>query len=264
MALTRDQLIAAAESSPQAAATHDRAGWVRLFAEGAQVEDPVGSRPHTGAVQIAEFYDTFIGPRDITFHRDADVVEDATVIRDLELEVAMGDTVIMRIPAYLRYRMTPDLRIAHLQAFWELPSMVAQFARNGLAAGPAGVGLAAALMRNQGPVGALGFARGFRRAGRRARNRFVALLDTLSAGDEVALRRQLSHDTAIYRGDAEPMSSAGLLALTSGGTWRKPIMSGHTLVAGLRGEDSVGVLIVDFVPRALSVRRIRFYADRTR
>lgn len=63
----RDELLAAVERSPQAAAAHDRAGWVGLFTGDARVEDPVGSQPQVGHEAIGRFYDTFIGPRDITF-----------------------------------------------------------------------------------------------------------------------------------------------------------------------------------------------------
>ena len=86
----RERLLAAVERSPQAAAAHDRAGWVALFTDDGRVEDPVGSRPHVGREQIGRFYDTFIGPRDIKFHRDLDIVFGTVVLRDLELEVSMG------------------------------------------------------------------------------------------------------------------------------------------------------------------------------
>lgn len=132
--LDRERLLAAVERSPQAAAAHDRAGWVGLFTGDGRVEDPVGSRPHVGHEQIGRFYDTFIGPRDIKFHRDLDIVVGTTVLRDLELEVAMGAAVTMYIPAFLRY----DLReangewlIGELRAYWELPAMMAQFLRTG-------------------------------------------------------------------------------------------------------------------------------------
>ena len=59
---------------PRRPRAHDRDGWVGLFTADGVVEDPVGSRPHRGRAEIERFYDTFIGPRDITFHRDADVV----------------------------------------------------------------------------------------------------------------------------------------------------------------------------------------------
>jgi hypothetical protein len=60
-----------------------------------------------GRLQIECFYDTFIGPRDITFHRDLDIVAGMTVIRDLDLEVALSAAQSMTIPAVLRYDLTP-------------------------------------------------------------------------------------------------------------------------------------------------------------
>ncbi|MBV9512514.1 MAG: nuclear transport factor 2 family protein, partial [Mycobacteriaceae bacterium] len=88
------EMLAAVEQSPQATAAHDRAAWVELFTDDGRVEDPFGSRPHIGHAQIARFYDTFIGPRHITFHRDLDIVAGTSVIRDLTLEVGMGSDVV--------------------------------------------------------------------------------------------------------------------------------------------------------------------------
>ena len=120
-------LLAAVERSPQAAAAHDRTGWVGLFTVDGRVEDPVGSRPHAGPVEIGRFYDTFIGPCDIAFHRDLDIVRGSSVIRDLDLEVAMGPAVTMTIPAFLRYDLREvdgDWKVMTLRAYWELPAMV--------------------------------------------------------------------------------------------------------------------------------------------
>jgi hypothetical protein len=44
-----------------------------MFTAYGRVEDPYGSRPHVGPRQIDRFYDTFIAPRQIIFHRDFDV-----------------------------------------------------------------------------------------------------------------------------------------------------------------------------------------------
>lgn len=264
MAITRDELLAAVERSPQAAGAHDRDGWVGLFAAGGQIEDPVGSRPHRGAEQIGRFYDTFIGPRTITFHRDIDIVDATTVIRDVELEVAMGTAVTMRIPAYLRYALRSGPtgpQIAELQAYWQLPAMVGEFLRNGLGALPAGMQLAGALLRNQGLAGAAGFAGGFRRAGRRGQRLCTQLLDDLCAGDEVAVRRALSGDTAIYSGDQTPLGASELVALTAGARWRKPVVSGYSLAAGLDSDGRRAVLIVEVRPKPLGISRLRYFAD---
>ncbi|MBU9765318.1 hypothetical protein FR943_15875 [Mycobacterium sp. TNTM28] len=264
MAFTRDDLLATVELSPQAAATHDRQGWVGLFAAGGSVEDPVGSRPHRGPAQIERFYDTFIAPRDITFHRDVDIVAGSTVIRDLALEVAMSPSVTMRIPAYLRYAVTPGPAgpaIAELQAYWELPSMIGQFARAGAGALPVGLRLAAALLRNQGPMGALGFAKGLAGPGQSGRRLVTGLLDDLCAGDVVAVQRRLGTDTAVCSGDAEPLSTAGLVEHTAGGTWRKLIASGPGLVAGLDTNGRRAVVIADVTVRPLAITRLRYFAD---
>ena len=276
MGPTRAELLTAVERSPQAAAARDRAAWVRLFADGGRIEDPVGSRPHRGTAEITQFYDTFIGPRAITFHRDVDIVTGSTVIRDLELEVAMGsadpDTgkaaVTMRIPAYLRYALQDTEtgaapRIAELQAYWELPAMVWQFVRNGTRAVPVGLQLAGDLLRNQGPVGAVGFAAGFRGVGARprghSRRRFIRLLDDLCAGDEVSVRRTLRRDARVQSGEATPLGASRLTALTAGGSWRKVIVSGASAVAGIDSGAGRAVLIAELTPTG--IRRVRYFAD---
>lgn len=267
MAFTRDDLLATVELSPQAAGAHDRSRWVGLFAAGGQVEDPVGSQPHRGPDRIGRFYDTFIAPRDITFHRDVDIVVGATVIRDLELEVVMSPSVSMRIPIYLRYALTPvdgRPRIAELQAYWELPAMIGQFARAGVAAVPVGARLVGALLRNQGISGAVGFAEGLRRAGRADRRRFVGLLDELCAGDVAAVQRRLGAGADVRCGDDGPLSVPELVERTAGGSWRKLIVSGTSLVAGLDdGHGHRAVLIAEPGTGSHGIARLRHFAETT-
>ncbi len=264
MAFTRDELLATVELSPQAAGAHDRQGWVGLFAAGGQVEDPVGSRPHRGPVQIERFYETFIAPRDITFHRDVDIVAGSTVIRDLELEVVMSPSVRMRIPAYLRYALAGSAGkpgIAELQAHWELPSMIAQFARAGAGALPVGLRLAGALLRNQGLTGALGFAKGLSGVGRPGKRLIAGLLDDLCSGDAVAVQRRLGSNAVICLGDDAPLGTAGLVERTAGASWRKLIASGSTLAAGLDNDGRRAVLIAELDRGPLTIARLRYYAD---
>jgi hypothetical protein len=261
---TRAELIAAVEQSPAAAGTHDRAGWVDLFTPQGRIEDPVGSRPHQGRARIERFYDTFIGPRDIVFHRDLDVIADQTVIRDLTLEVRMGTSVVMNIPAYLRYDLESvdrQLRIARLQAFWELPAMVTQFVRSGLGAIPAGLGLAGGLLRNQGPLGTAGFAAGFRGPGGRAKRHVTAIVDALCAGDEMAVRRLLGDRVPITLGDETGISAADLIARFRGGRWHKPIVAGHTVAAGVEADGQRGILFADLRSAPLAITRLRLFTD---
>ena len=172
MSPTAAELLATVEKSPIAAGAHDRAGWVGLFTDDGRVEDPVGSGVHLGHMEIGRFYDTFIGPRQLTFHRDLDVVTGTTVIRDLTIEVAMTPEVRLMVPTVIRY----DLRagesgwqIARLRAYWELPVMVAQFLRSGMKSFRPSLRLSAALLRNQGPSKTGNYVSGLYSAGRRGK-----------------------------------------------------------------------------------------------
>src|SRR5690242_16198741 len=108
MAFTRADMLAAAERSPAAASARDRSAWVGLFSADGRIEDPVGSTPQVGVAAIGRFYDTFIGPRVITFHPDLDIVVGSSVVRDGELEVTMASTLTLRVPIYIRYDMKDD------------------------------------------------------------------------------------------------------------------------------------------------------------
>jgi hypothetical protein len=264
MAFSRADMLAAVERSPEAAAAHDRDGWIGLFTSGGRIEDPVGSRPHRGRTEIGRFYDTFIGPRDITFHRDLDIVAGSTVIRDLELEVRMASTVTMRIPAYLRYDVQDsdgELKIAALYAFWELPAMLGQFLRNGVRSVPAGVQLAQGLMRNQGLAGTVGFLSGFRGIGTRGKGLFTRFLDDACAGDEVGVRRRLGRRVRISSGDDVPLSAADLLEHLAGARWRKLIGSGHAVVAATERAGQRSVLVGEVGSEPVVINRIRVFSE---
>jgi hypothetical protein len=213
------ELLAAVEASPRATARHDKSAWVGLFTDDGRVEDPFGSRPHVGHAEIGRFYDTFIGPRQITFHRDLDIVAGTTVIRDLTLEVVMGSGVRMMIPVFLRYDLHAiqnAWRIARLRAYWELPAMMGQFLRNGVRSLPAALQLSAALVRNQRLAGTAGFLSGLQGAGKRGK-RLVeeALADGLLA-DEL---RECN--------------------------WRKMIVAGNTVTVAVTASSGRGVLFTE-------------------
>jgi hypothetical protein len=264
MAFSRADMLAAVERSPAAAGAHDRDGWVGLFVSDARVEDPAGSQPHRGLIAIGRFYDTFIGPRDIAFDRDVDIVSGSTVIRDLSLEVGMLSGLTLRIPAYLRYDLEEDhdaLKIAALYAFWELPAMVGQFLRNGARSVPAGLQLSKGLLTNQGLIGTLGFLSGFRGAGTQGKRRFAEFLGEARAGNEVAVRRQLAKGARITAGADAPMSAAELLTRLADARPHKLIGSGYHLVVGLDREGHRDVLTAEVTAKPFAINRIRYFAD---
>ena len=259
---TEPALLAAVERSPQAAAAHDRAGWVGLFTTDGQIEDPVGSRRHVGPAEISRFYDTFIGPRDIAFHRDLDVVRGPTVVRDLDLEVVMGAAVTMTIPAFLRYdlrEVNGEWNIAKLCAYWELPSMMLQFLRNGVSAVPATIQLSQGLIRNQRLRGTAGFAAGFRRVGSRRKELVDTFVAALGAGDKLAAQRALSSDAAMTFGDGETAEIAALVARCPGATASKLIAAGSTVAASITSQHGRGVMFADVARRRNEIPRVRYF-----
>jgi hypothetical protein len=264
VAFTRADLLATAERSPAAAGARDRNAWLALFTPNGTVEDPVGSQPHRGTAAIGRFYDTFIGPRDITFRRDVDIVVGMTVIRDGELEVTMASALSLRVPVYTRYDLQDDvgeLKIAALSAFWELPAMVGQFLRGGVQAVPAGLALSRLLLTNQGMAGTLGYLRGFGGVGGGGKRLFARFLDDACGGDEVGMRRRLAGQVHISRGDDLQLSAADLSRHLSGARWRKLIGSGRAVVAATERAGQRSVIFAEVGAEPAALTRIRVFSD---
>ncbi|HEY9311780.1 ketosteroid isomerase family protein [Williamsia sp.] len=240
----RERMLALVERSPAAAGAHDRDAWVGLFVDGGIVNDPVGSRPHVGRSEIERFYDTFIGPRNITFHRDVDVMWDRSVVRDLELEVEMSQKVTLRVPVFIRYDLHEcdgDLRIARLAAYWELPGMITQFLRCGVAAGPVGVKLTMALLRNQGIRGTVGFVAGFRRVGRAATAVVGSFLEAASRGDVGGARRLLDPNASVVVLGEVVVGVESIVGQLGGVGAGKIVAAGDTVAVALTVGDRKGV-----------------------
>jgi hypothetical protein len=264
MAFTRADFLATAERSPAAAGARDRKTWIGLFVSNGRIEDPVGSTPHRGLAAIGRFYDTFIGPRDIRYHPDVDIVVGPTVVRDGELEVTMASTLRLTVPVYIRYDLTDDsgeLKIAALSAFWELPAMVGQFLRSGVRSLPAGLQLSRLLLRNQGLGGVLGFLGGFRGIGSGAKGIVARFLDAACAGDEVGIRRRLAGQPRISSGDELNLSAADLLKHLSGARWRKLIGSGYSVVAATERAGQRSVIFAEVGSEPRTITRIRVFSE---
>ena len=258
----REDLLAAVERSPQAVTVHDRDSWVGVFTTDARVEDPVGSQPHVGYEQIYRFYDTFIGPRDIKFHRDLDIVFDTVVLRDLELEVSMGSTVTMYIPAFLRYDLREangHWRIAELRAYWELPAMMLQFLRTGSRAASPALQLSRGLVANQGLRGTAGFMAGFRRVGARHKKLAETFLGAVVRKDQPAALRALSPTAPITLGDNDPLDLAELVEQLNGASWTKVVSAGRTVAVSLNSGHGRGIIFADVAWRANAINQIRYF-----
>jgi hypothetical protein len=260
--LDREHLLAAVERSPQAFTVHDRDGWVRVFTVDARVEDPVGSQPHVGYEQIYRFYDTFIGPRDIKFHRDLDIVFGTTVLRDLELELSMGPGVTMYIPAFLRYDLREangQWQVAELRAYWELSAMILQFLRNGSRAVSPGLQLSRDLLANQGIRGTAGFMAALRRVGERHKKLVSTFVDALARGDKSTALRTLSSTAPITLGDNDPLDIAELAEQLDGARWTKMNSAGSTVTVSVNSAHGRGIMFADVAWRGQAIDRIRYF-----
>ncbi|MGE2835864.1 nuclear transport factor 2 family protein [Mycobacterium sp. SMC-4] len=269
MAFTRDDVLTAARRSLTAAHAHDRDGWIGLFTDDGVVEDPVGSTPHRGHTAIARFYDTFIGPRTVDFQPHVDIVSGTTVVRDLTLQITMSSALTLQVPVFIRYDLRAvdgALRIAALRAFWELPAMVGQFVRTGLAALPVGAALGRTMLANQGVVGSLGFAGGFFSLGAAGRKLFAGFLDAACTGDEVGVHRATA-STTLVRGDSEPLTASELTAEMSGAQWDKQISSGRSVAARVERAGHSGVVFGDVRGRVgherTALSRLCWFTDET-
>lgn len=262
MAAVEPDLLSAVERSPDAAAANDRAAWVALFVDDGRVEDPVGSRPHVGPAQIGAFYDTFIAPRDIAFHRDLDIARDSVVIRDLQLEVAMENAVVMHIPAFLRYDLRyvgGEWRFAVLRAYWELPAMMWQYLRHGVRAVPSALGLSRGLLRNQGLTGAAGFMTGLRLGVTRNKNLMARFLTAAGRQDRFTVMQTLSSDAAVAFGDGDNAGVGRLIGALAGVRWDKMIGADRTVVVSVETDDGRGVLFADLTQRGDSITELRYF-----
>jgi hypothetical protein len=267
MTFSRADALATAERSPTAAGARDRDAWLGLFAPDARVEDPVGSQPHLGRVAIGRFFDTFIGPRDVAFLPDVDIVSGSTVVRDGVLQASLG-SIVLRVPIYIRYDLHEhgdDLRIAALSAFWELPAMVGEFIRSGVAGLPPSLQLSKLLLTNQGVSGTLGFLRGLRGTGAQGKRRLHEFMAHARAGDEIAVRRLLARGAEITCGDHAPMATAELMSRLANGHPHKVIAAGNSIVAGIDSGARRDVLIADVARKPFGmpfqIGRIRYFSD---
>jgi len=101
------------------------------------------------------------------------------VVRDLELELAMGPGVTARVPMHLVYEITEEdgaLKVCHLRAHWEMLPMVRQVLRNGWPGLMVLNRLGLRLIAQQGVGAVVGFSRallGMHETGKIALRRFV-------------------------------------------------------------------------------------------
>ena len=113
--------------SMEAVEAGDREGWLGLFAADAVVEDPIGESPldpsgrgHRGRDAIATFYDTVIGPNEVTFRIDQSWAAGDEVANVGTITTKMGDGTVVHTDGVFTYRVNENGELVALRAYWEM------------------------------------------------------------------------------------------------------------------------------------------------
>ena len=113
--------------SMEAVEAGDRDGWLGLFAADAVVEDPIGESPldpsgrgHRGHDAIATFYDTVIGPNEVTFRIDQSWAAGDEVANVGTITTKMGDGTVVHTDGVFTYRVNESGEVVALRAYWEM------------------------------------------------------------------------------------------------------------------------------------------------
>jgi hypothetical protein len=215
-----EQHLAVVSASPALVASHDKEGWLELFSSTAEVEDPVGTRPHRQQEGgLARFWEVFIAPNDVRFEVLEDIISPPFVVRDVVIRThpSGGAGPKIEIPAYLLYELTDaegQLKIKRLAAHWQL----ADASRQALGGGLSGLAQLASqgwrMLRVQGLGATAGYRRGALGGISRAGARMVQqLAGAISEGDSAGLTQLCSDQARIELPVGRPMAPGRLLEL---------------------------------------------------
>lgn len=123
--MNAEAMLELVRSSPLHVGRRDRSAWRELFADGARIEDPVGTPAcvKTGpGDDLDRFWNTFIRHNRIAFAPKLDLVGRGCVARRVDIETSMSTGLTMVVPAYLLYEIVEiegGLKIDRLAAHWE-------------------------------------------------------------------------------------------------------------------------------------------------
>jgi len=280
MSVTREELIAVVQQSPDAVAIHDKAAWMGIFANNHVVEDPVGSTPHLanpGSDQphdaLSRFYDTFIAPNTIAFDVEKDTVCAKHVMRNLTINLQMSDKVEAQVPMHLLYELAEEdgcYKVARLAAHWEFMPMIMQLLKKGFAAVPVLCSLTVRMFKHQGLSGTLGFSKAAINIGAKGKQQVLAFERAVASDDGIALKRLFESDQACihFPFGQEPVNAEQLLASFSGSiAVSKLLVSGDTVTATVKVHDKQsdsrqdGVAIFKFNRKTLKMNEVFVYVD---
>jgi SnoaL-like protein len=269
-AVTRQELLAVVERSPEHVAAHDRERWLALFGEDALVEDPVGSPPAPKATgKLARFWDTFIAPHEIRFEVRRDHVIGRDVFRDAVIHTRINPHVAIDVPAYLLYQLEDGangLQVSRMAAHWQL----GQLSLGALKLGPRAWLPMTRLFGRMLWLMGLSWVGGYLASlwngiGARGLGSATELARALDAGDAAAMAALFVDDGAIVELGAARHAPRSLIAALGPGSRLEieaPVTAGWTTSFRFRIDGparSEGLALLEFAPEQRRIRRARFF-----
>jgi hypothetical protein len=273
--LDPERVLAVAKESPLRVAQHDKAGWLALFSPQAVVEDPVGAAPHQRGAgpdgdPLSSFYETFIAKNDIHVESSLDAVAGGEVARDVLISTKLVHGAKVNVPTYLRYQIVEEngaLRIAHLQAHWEVKRMSWQVMTSGLSGLLAMNAITFGMLRHEGLSGVTGYMRGMLHGiggqGTKILEKFAAAVRSRDAQELAELF--VDHDGAVEWPIGTRLTPSEFLSRLPAGTewsFERPQNSGFVSACryALSGEQpQPGIAFFEIDPESRRIRRARLF-----
>jgi ketosteroid isomerase-like protein len=107
----------------------DKAAWLALFAPDAVVEDPIGVSPmdpsgqgHRGLAAIEAFYDSVIGPNQVSFAIERSHAAGNEVANVGTISTVMGDSTV-HTDLVATYRVDDEGKVVALRAYWAMDEL---------------------------------------------------------------------------------------------------------------------------------------------
>lgn len=258
--------LALVHRSPALVAVHDRASWLRLFGTTGVVEDPVGTPPARAADgSLAAFWDTFIGPNEVSFEVHHDYQVGRAVFRDAIVHTRIAGALDIDAPAYLLYEVADDGRsVARMRAFWPLSSLSLTALKMGPSAWIEMTKLFARMVGTMGPRWVGGYLSAlWTGIGARGPRVLEQLCAAIAAGDARAAATLFTHDARVVLA-ANERSASDLLALIPPGsalTITDAVNAGWSSAFRFSLSQRAGLGLTEFTPHGL-ISRLRLLPAR--
>jgi hypothetical protein len=132
---SREELLAVIDGEVHAVERGDMEDWLKYFARGALLEDPIGSGPFTGKggdgdIYLARFFQAFVGATTFRYVSKQDFAVGMEVTRDVQVSVLMSTGIMPVVDVHVLYKMVIEdgkIKIAHIKAHWPFSVMIVTF-----------------------------------------------------------------------------------------------------------------------------------------